>query len=141
MGGQSFVGTWRLRSLQHNTEDGQIRYPFGEDAQGYIMYSPDGYMAVAIMNPHRPRYASEDIRGGTTSEKEAAADSYVSYCGKYKVQGDRVIHHVEVSFFPNFVGQSIVRYFKLQGNLLTLTTPPFLFEGRQETGKLVWERV
>lgn len=139
--GDSFVGTWRLVSLQHKTEDGQIRYPFGQDARGYIMYNPDGYMGVAIMNPHRPRYASDDFRGGTSREKEAAADTYVSYCGKFEVQGNRVIHHVEISLFPNFVGQDIVRYFEFQSNHLTLTTPPFLFEGRKETGRLVWERV
>jgi len=33
-------------------------YPLGKDATGYIMYNEDGYMVVAIMAPHRLRFAA-----------------------------------------------------------------------------------
>ncbi|MFX1521276.1 MAG: lipocalin-like domain-containing protein [Promethearchaeota archaeon] len=137
----SFVGTWRLRSLEYRRADGQVSYPFGRDFVGYIMYNEDGYMSVAIMSGNRPKFASGDLRGGTTEEKVAAADTYVSYCGKYKVQGDQVIHSIEVSFFPNWSGVEQIRFFEFKGNRLSLSTPPFLAAGIQQTAHLIWERV
>lgn len=84
-----FIGTWRLVTLERRTEGGQVSYPFGQQPVGYIIYNEDGYMSVAIMDPNRPKYASEDIRGGTAEEKVVAADTYVSYCGQYEVVGDK----------------------------------------------------
>ena len=44
--GDSYPGrSWENRSLL----DGQVSYPLGKDAAGYIMYNEDGYMFVAIM--------------------------------------------------------------------------------------------
>jgi hypothetical protein len=105
------------------------------------MYSEDGYMSVAIMSTNRPKFASGDLWGGTTEEKVAAADTYVSYCGKYEVQADKVIHHIDVSFFPNWSGDDQTRFFKFEGDRLSLSTPPFLVAGIQQTAHLIWERV
>ena len=119
----------------------QISYPFDQDFVGYIMYSEDGYMSVAIMSTKRPKFASGDLWGGTTEEKVAAADTYVSYCGKYEVQGDKVIHHIDVSFFPNWSGVDQIRFFEFEGDKLSLSTPPFLVAGIRQAAHLIWERV
>jgi hypothetical protein len=136
-----FVGTWRLVSCEQRTKDGQISYPFGQDPVGYIIYSHDGYMAVAFMSPNRGRFADGDIAGGTTEEKVAAVETYISYCGRYEVQGDRVIHHIEVSLFPNWIGVDQERFFELDGDELSLSTPPLLVNGVQQAAYLVWKRV
>jgi Lipocalin-like domain len=40
------IGTWRLVSWENRSlVDGQISYPLGKDAAGYIMYNQDGYMS------------------------------------------------------------------------------------------------
>ena len=51
-------------------------------------------MSVTVMSANRLKFTSGDIKGGTTEEKVAAADTYISYCGKYEVQQDTVIHHI-----------------------------------------------
>jgi hypothetical protein len=135
-----FVGAWRLLSFEMRTTEGQVSYPFGRDAVGYIMYTENGYMSVAFMSANRRRYASGDILGGSTEEKVAAVDSYISYCGRYKVQGNKVIHHVEASLFPNWIGMDQERFFRLDGNKLYLSTPPTLVSGKQQTSYLIWER-
>lgn len=135
-----FVGAWRLVSLETRTPDGQVSYPFGHDAAGYIVYTENGYMSVAFMSANRRKFAAGDIRGGSTEEKVAAADSYLSYCGRYEIQGDQVIHHVEVSFFPNWIGMDQQRFFRLDGTKLYLSTPPMLVSGKQQTSHLIWER-
>jgi len=136
-----FIGTWRLVSFEIRRADGQVRYPLGQDAAGYIIYNEDGYVSVAIMSPNRPKFASGDIFGGTTEEKVAAADIYISYCGRYEIQEDKVIHRIEVSFFPNWIGADQERIFDLDGERLSLSTPPFLIGGVQQTAHMVWERV
>ncbi len=46
------IGTWRLISWENRSVDGQISYPLGKDAVGYIMYHQDGYMNP-LKNPAR----------------------------------------------------------------------------------------
>ena len=94
------IGTWRLISWETRSVDGQkISYPLGKDAVGYIMYNEDGYMFVAIMRPNRVRFAAGDLLGGSAEEKAQAANTYVSYCGRYEFNGDTVIHHVDLACF------------------------------------------
>ena len=135
------IGTWRLISWETRSADGQISYPLGKDAVGYIMYNEDGYMFVAIMRPNRVKFFAGDLLRGTTEEKARATDTYVSYCGKYEFQGETVIHHVELSLFPNWVGIDQERLVELTGNRLTLSTRPILLGGVQQTAHLIWERV
>jgi hypothetical protein len=122
--------------------DGQkISYPFGKEAVGYIMYNEDGYIFVAITCPNRERFAAGDLLSGSTEEKAHAASTYVSYCGRYELQEDRVIHHVDVSLFPNWVGVDQERLVELTANRLALSTRPILLAGIQQTAHLIWERV
>ena len=93
------------------------------------------------MSADRPKFASVGPLGGSVEEKVAASDSYFSYSGRYTVSDNKVIHHIEVSSFPNWIGEDQERLYKFHGNRLTLSTPPLLVEGIQQTGHLTWERV
>ena len=136
------IGTWRLISWENRSvDDGQVSYPLGKDATGYIMYNSDGYMFVAIMGSNRLKFAAEDLLSGTTEEEARAEETYVSYCGPYEFRGDTVVHHVELSLFPNWVGVDQERLVELRGNRLTLSTHPILLGGIQQSAHLIWERV
>ena len=135
------VGTWLLTAWENRTADGDIIHPLGEDASGYIAYNDDGYIFVAIMRPARTQFLAGDLLSASTEEKAGAAESYVSYCGRYELQGDTVIHHVELSLFPNWVGVDQQRLVNISGDRLTLRTRPLLLDGKQQTAHLVWERV
>jgi len=52
-----------------------------------------------------------------------------------------VVHRIEVSLFPNWVGESQERAYRLEGDRLTLSTPLMLVGGRRLSTHLVWERV
>lgn len=136
---KEFLGTWKLVSVETRQEDGSV-YRRGERV-GYLIYSEEGYMSVAFMKRGRPRFSSGDIRGGTVEEKVAAAEGYVSYCGRFEVEGNKVIHHIEVSLFPNWVGVDQERTYEFEGDRLTLSTPLMLVGGRLLSTHLVWERV
>src|SRR5215204_566234 len=92
---------------------------------------------------HRAPYHDPDVFGGTEEERSEAISSYLSYSGPFEVLADRdtVIHHIEISSFPNWIGNAQVRFAELDGDLLTLSTKPMTFQGVERTAKLVWERV
>jgi len=112
---RAFVGTWKLVSLEARLEDGEV-IRARRIRSGYLMYGDDGYMSVAFMVDDRPRFSSSDIRGGTLEEKMAAINDYVSYCGRFDVKEDKVVHHIEVSLFPNWVGTSQERSYEFDGD-------------------------
>ena len=135
------VGTWRLMSFHTKASDGQINYLWGRDVTGFITYTAQGRVSVTITRADRPRAATEDMLALAVAEKAAAYDTCIAYAGTYEFQGDRVIHHVQVSLFPNWAGGDQVRLVELEGDRLSLSTPPMPVSGVMRTGHLVWERV
>ena len=137
----ALVGAWRLLSWENRAADGQITYPMGADALGYLLYTADGRFSVTISRRGRAGFAAGDLLSGTTEEQARAVEGYVAYAGRYSFHGDRVIHHVELSLFPNWVGTDQERWVELAGDRLTLSASPLLLAGRQQIPRLVWERV
>jgi Lipocalin-like domain len=140
---QQFIGTWKLVTSEFRTSDGKVSYPLGEKAVGILIYDSGGRMAAQLMRPDRPKFASGDMRGGTPEETKTAAEGYVAYFGTYEVDDKKgtVIHHVEASLFPNWVGQDQVRFFEFSAGMLTLKTLPLLSGGQEITGILIWKRL
>ncbi len=135
-----FVGVWRLESLELRSASGDRTFPMGRDAKGYLSYTEDGFMSVAIMKPGRKLYESNDSRGGTIDEKVEAVSGYLSYCGSYETAENKVTHHVEISLFPNWISVDLVRFCQIDGDRLTLSTSPFFVEGKEQTSHLIWRR-
>ena len=135
------VGRWRLVSWENTSLDGEVNFPFGKEAKGYIQYDADGFMFVAVMHEIRPSLTDADPFAGTLEEKGRISETYLSYCGPYEFRGETVVHHVELSLYPGWVGGEQTRLVELANNRLTLSTRPRQIEGREQTARLVWERV
>jgi hypothetical protein len=135
------VGVWRLISWENRSSDGAVSYLLGQDALGYIMYDHDGYMFVAIARRDRAKFAAGDLLRASTQEKAHAAETYISYCGRYDFYGDTVVHHVDLSLFPNWVDVDQERQVEVSGDRMTLSTRPMLLGGVQRRAHLIWERV
>ena len=127
----ALVGAWRLVSWQNQAADGQVTYPMGTDAMGYLLYGADGRFSVTISRKGRARFAASDLLSGTAEEKARALEGFVAYAGRYTFHGDRVIHHVELSLFPNWVGTDQERWVELAEDRLTLSASPLLLAGTQ----------
>ena len=138
----ALVGVWRLVALESRTTSGEIRHPLGRAARGQLMYDSAGRMSAQLMDPDRPTFASGDLTRGSDAELRAAVAGYIAYYGTYTVDLSRgvVTHHVQGALFPNWVGGDQVRYFRLDGDRLTITTPPIRIGGEDSTTVLVWER-
>ncbi len=142
---EQLVGTWKLASseFKYNYSDGQVVYPLGRDAIGLLIYTSNNYMSAHLMQPDRPLFDSGKPNRGTPQEIEAAFQGYISYYGTYEVNTEQgcIIHHVKGSYFPNWVGQDLIRFFQFSGNRLTLTSTPIPVGNKQMTAHLIWERV
>lgn len=134
------VGTWTLERMRTTYDSGRKIYPLGEDAQGWLLYTSDGYMAAFLSRAGRPAFESGEMLSADDAEKVRAWDSFFSYCGRYEVRGDDVVHHVEASLYPNWVGDAQVRTMHLEGDRLTLTTPPQKTRRGVQTSEVVWRR-
>ncbi len=138
-----FVGTWRLVSIKARYEGGEIRYPFSPKAIGQIMYTADGNMSVFVIQPERPPFASGDMRAGTDREVRAASEGFLGYFGTYSVDSTKgiVTHHIQGAFLPNWEGRDQIRYYKMDGKKLTLTSPVLVFAGQRCELIVDWERI
>ncbi|ALB42312.1 MULTISPECIES: lipocalin-like domain-containing protein [Nostocales] len=137
---KQFVGSWRLVSWINKDAKGNVTHPFGKDSVGYLMYTPDGHMCVTFSKNKRPNFPSGDILGGTLEEQAKAVQTYITYCGKYELQKGKVVHRVEVSLFPNYVGTNQVRIYSFENGKLVLTHAPEMMDGKLQTPFITWER-
>jgi hypothetical protein len=137
----ALVGTWRLVSWENRGVDGQVTHPMGANPLGYLVYTPDRHFSVMISRASRPGFHVGDLLGGTIEDKVRAVESFVAYAGRYTVHDDRVVHHVELSLFPNWIGSKQERAAELSGDRLTLSAGPLLLAGKQQVARLAWHRV
>jgi hypothetical protein len=98
-------------------------------------------MAVQLMRTGRPRSRSPDPFGASPDEIVAAWMGFISYAGTYEIDDSRsrVLHHVEICSFPNWVGTSQERFYEFDGDRLVLATPPISLGGESTVSTLVWE--
>jgi Lipocalin-like domain len=135
------IGTWKLKSLETRTTDGSVSYPYGRQVRGYVIFSPEGYFSATIMNANREKFPSQDMRGGSIEQKAEAADSCLCYAGPYETEKDKFRIKVEVSLFPNWIGTTQERSFKIEGKTLSVIIAPILLNGREQRGHLIFEHV
>ncbi len=136
---ENLVGTYRLLSWENRHESGETSYPLGADAQGFINYAADGYMFVHIMAANRKAYAGGDLFGGETSEIVEGANSHISYCGKYRVENDEVVHTVLISSFPNWVSTEQRRHFEFKNGNLLLSVQGLKIGNQSVGAYLIWQ--
>ena len=135
------VGTWKLVSAWSTRPNGQRVALLGEHPIGFLTYTREGRMHAILGDSQRPALSSEDRLSATVAERAAAFSSFVSYAGTFRIEGDNVIHRVEISSFQNWVGTDQVRQMKLEGNRLTLRPPKRALGGELRANELVWERL
>ena len=137
------VGSYRLESWEvRRPDDGTTFHPMGSEPVGRISYDADGHMAVQVMRPGRTEFTSGDLFDASTDELEEAWAGFVAYAGSWSLDVDAgtVTHDIEISSFPNWVGDQQVRFIALDGDRLELSTAPIRLGGGETVSSLVWHR-
>jgi hypothetical protein len=135
------LGTWKLVSIEDTTKDGKVQpsTQFGPHPHGFLMYQPDGYMCASIANGDRPLW--KDSAQATDAEKIAYYDTFIAYCGTFKLDSATsiVTHFPEVAWSPSYVGSTQPRPFRLEGDRLIITATRGLSNPEIQKRVLVWE--
>lgn len=136
------IGTWGLVSYTLADESGEIHFPFGRDATGYLMYNRDGYMSAQLMAQRRPTYESQDLHAGSEAEMAAAAAGYLAYTGPFYVdeQTQEVSHLMAISLLPNWIGQIQTRAIKVTADRIVMRPEARLTHGRIGQPRIEWRR-
>jgi lipocalin-like protein len=92
----------------------------GPDPIGYIAYHADGRMMALVVSGQRKRSGAATL---TDQEKAALFDSMLAYAATYEIQGDKVIHHVDAAWNPEW-GPDLIRPFRLDGDRLVISGAP-----------------
>jgi Lipocalin-like domain len=137
---EELVGVWRLESCDVSDGSEVVLRPFGDAPVGFLVYTNEGTMTAAIMRGGRKHCAANDILMATDAEKVSLVEGYLSYAGTFDIRGDRIVHQVEVSLFPNWVGMSHERIARIDGSVLELFTDPVLLGGRSRVAHMRWRR-
>ncbi len=132
---EMLVGTYRLLSWENRFESGRTEYPLGRDAKGIIGYLENGQMFVHIMAADRERISGDD------AEFVAAAMTHLSYTGTYRIEGDEVIHEVQICSFPNWSGTDQRRRCRFEDGNLLLSAGGLCVGDEVATGILVWQPI
>jgi len=135
------VGTWKLKSYVREVAATGERYnERGEHPNGYLSYSADGRMYAIITWENRitPREVVP-----TDEERIKLFSTMIPYAGTYTFDAEKVVHHVDISWNQNWTGTDQVRFYKLDGNTLTITSALSrnFTDGREGRSILVWEKL
>jgi hypothetical protein len=112
----------------------------GPHPSGYLIYGADGRMMVIFLHSDREKPVGAVPM---PAESEKLLKGLVSYTGTYTVQVDTIVHHVDVSWNESWTGTDQTRFYKFEGNSLSLATTKSLdsVEGKLSVCTLIWERV
>src|SRR3954454_18369928 len=130
------AGSWKLKSWIIQIIGGDATEPFGPNPKGRAVFAADGYVTFVIVAANR--------KPATSNEESAALlKSLLAYSGKFKIEGDKFTTKVDLSWNELLTGQDQVRFFKLDGDNLSLRTAEqvsAVFPGKRVVGTLNWER-
>jgi hypothetical protein len=134
-------GTWKLKQFVREVAGTGERYDqLGPHPEGVLSYSKDGRMSVLLLAGDRVK-PSGDVP--TSQEKVALFETMIAYAGTFTVDGGKIVHHVDLSWNGARAGTDQVRFYSLQGDILTIKTAANKspIDGRDGIGILVFEKV
>jgi hypothetical protein len=131
------VGSWRLQSIQFEFADTGERIDlYGTDPSGHLILTSEGRLMVIVTRSDR-KALDEDTDGA------ALFKTMMAYTGVYRVEDDeKFVTDVDVAWRPAWVGDQQARYFKFDGDTLSLATGelPAASPGRTGRAIMAWTR-
>lgn len=118
----SLTGSWELISWTATSSEGEVEYPYGENAFGKLTYLRSGEMSLTLSARNRKQFGTYDH---TTIDPQIvidAFDDYFTYVGDYEIdwENGKVKHQIEACLFPDWEGKSQERHFELKDKKLYL---------------------
>lgn len=138
---QQLTGTsWGLESFQSEDKTGNIIYPLGDDAKGYIMFLPGNRISVHIMAADRDAEGHPNLPKMeflTEEEAKMAELGYHAYSGPFDIDETEKLltTHIKVSLVQSYVGSDQPRKVSFKEGKLHLSN------ANHPERKLVWRKL
>jgi hypothetical protein len=119
------VGLWKLTgTTTKDVATGVMARPYGEHPSGYQLFTKGGHMIFISVHENRKPPSQ---RVPTTEERAAFFDAFIGYAGTYKIDGSKVLVHLDHHTVPPFP-ETVDRTYTMEvnGDKLTLTSNPFV---------------
>jgi len=131
---EELYGTWKLVSYTARSESGEEARTFGQAPSGILNYGRDGRMFAMVVKDERLKVDAS--REPTDTEAAGLFHTMAAYGGTFTVAGDRVTHHVDISWNGSWTGTDQVRTFRIEGRRLFISSVQSDF-----VASLVWEKM
>jgi hypothetical protein len=143
---KKFIGVWKLVSGSSTDEaTGEVRYPWGKNPVGRLVYDESGRVFAQLMDPGRRQVGGISNQGAAAAIAHASAEDmremltgFNSYFGTFDIDepSRTVIHHLQSALIPSWVGSDQRRKyeFSARDQLIILNT------ASQAAYRLVWHR-
>ena len=123
----AILGAWDMLGEEDLDEHGApLHAPIPRS--GRLIYTPSGLVSVVSTPAVRsvlPGVAPRPvIVGAADPDLKAAVTGVAAYSGRYRIEGDVVIHMVEVALNPNAIGAELTRRFAIDGDHMTFLAAP-----------------
>jgi hypothetical protein len=135
------IGTWRQLTGTMIEEGGiERKSNLSEAPNGYVNFAPDGRLILLSTDSARQAPAGQVP---TAAEAEALYRSMIAYAGSYKIEGNKVTYDLDVTWNQSWTGTKQVRFWQVDGNRLTVTTPEIVnpLTGKKSVFRLTFEKV
>jgi hypothetical protein len=133
---EELVGVWVIRSfVVEERATGRQSRPWGDSPAGSAIFHPDGRMMALITAG--PREAPS-----TLSDRAVAFDTMLAYSGAWRIDPpDALVTTVDIAWFEPWRGTEQIRYGRIEGDELTLTSAPLAMpDGATVHAVVRWRR-
>src|SRR5215510_11473131 len=104
------VGTWKLVSVVYEDQETKARTPvYSEHPKGYQIATPEGRW-LALVTAEGRKVPQTD------ADRAQALRTMISYAGRYRVEGGKVVTKVEVAWNEAWVGGEQTRFIRFEGD-------------------------
>jgi hypothetical protein len=136
----SIVGVWKMTSwTRRDVATNKTSKLYGEQPVGYNVYTRNGRVLVFAVAEGRKAPTKPDP---SDAERVDLFKSMFAYSGTYKVEGNKLVYHVDGSWNQSWTGTDLTRQVEIAGNKLTIVTPPFksVLDGQDIVVTTTYER-
>ena len=140
---EQLIGAWHLDEWRIEYSNGKVTHPYGKDAVGQILYTSDGEMSATVSIAKRDVVEADNIRDAEADRLTGLYKSYFHYAGRWRLDGDDVVHSVLYSLNPNMVNTEQRRHARLleSKKQLHLSAIESLGDAASRKHLLVWKKM
>ena len=137
----NLAGTWLLESWTEEDDRGIIIYPQGEFCSGFITFGYDEYTMV-IYGAKRDIFKQmADRLSHDYHHRLNLFSAIISHTGYYRIINNQIAHMVVDSNHHMWQSSCRYTYYRVYGDRLKLSTPPFIKDGVRYISNQIWIKI